>query len=65
MLTNKQDRYRELMRASQQWEDIQTRMQYGCGHGKIPGDGDLYEFCPACPRIGINLRSGWRNEMDQ
>ena len=65
--TSTQDRYRELMHVSRQWRDIQIRAQFGFGHDthNIPGDGDLAEFCPACPQPGVNLPQNWHQEKDQ
>ena len=62
-----QDRYRELMRVSRIWRDLQTRKRFGFGHdtGQQVGKGDLALFCPACPQPGINLPSDWKAEADQ
>lgn len=67
MSLNVQDRYRELMRVSRQWRDLQTRKRFGYGHDldKTPGFGDLALFCPTCPQPGINLPDGWENEPDE
>ncbi|KAH7919749.1 hypothetical protein BV22DRAFT_1022428, partial [Leucogyrophana mollusca] len=55
------DRYRELMRVSRMWRDLQNRKRFGYGHnvGSIPGPGGLSLFCPACPQPGVNLPGNW------
>jgi len=62
-----QDRYRELMRVSRQWQDIQNRIKSGFGHrtDQAPGDGNLSEFCPACPQPGVNLLPDWHQQPNQ
>jgi len=55
------------MRISRQWQDMQVRKQFGFGHDtyKTPGDGDLADFCPACPQPGINLPEDWYEQKDR
>jgi hypothetical protein len=55
------------MRASRQWQDMETRQHFGFAHDKdkIPGDGDLADFCPACAQPGINLPENWHEQNDQ
>lgn len=61
-----QNRERELRRVSRQWRDLQARKWFGFGHNmKIPGNGDLAHFCPACPQPEINLPDDWKNDPDQ
>jgi len=61
-----QNRYRELMRISWQWRDLLVRKRFGYGHemDKIPGNGGLALFCPACPQPGINIPSNWEEDPD-
>jgi len=67
LLTELQNRYRELMRVSRQWRDLLARKRFGYGHDadKKPGNGDLALFCPACPQPGVNLPDDWKKEPDQ
>jgi hypothetical protein len=57
----KQNRYRELMRVSRQWRNLESWKRFGFGHDEdsLPGKGDLAIFCPACPQPGINLPENW------
>nr|VWP01792.1 Cytochrome P450 monooxygenase AKT7 (EC (AK-toxin biosynthesis protein 7) [Ganoderma boninense] len=57
------DRYKELLRVSRQWRNIQTRIQAGFGHRvDTIGPGDLAIRCPACPQPDTNLPDGWQND---
>ncbi len=60
----KKDRYRELMTASRQWNDIHARKWAGFGHDEdsVPGEGDLAIFCTSCPQPGVNLQEGWEDD---
>src|SRR5882672_9737161 len=62
-----QNRYRELLRVSRQWRNLQALKRFGFGHGQScdPGPGDLALFCPACPQPGINLPEGWENNSNE
>jgi hypothetical protein len=62
-----QNRYQELMRVSRQWRFLQVQKKFGFGHdtAKKPGNGDLAEFCPACPQPGINIPDDWHTEDNQ
>lgn len=66
-LRSPQDRYRELLRVSKVWADIQTRIKFGFGFKKEekPGDGDLALFCVSCPQSDYNLPDGWEQFKDQ
>ena len=57
-----QNLYKQLLRASCQWLDMQNRMQSGLGHQDEdhPSDGSMAVFCPACPQPGINLPDDWK-----
>ena len=63
-----QDRYRELLRISRQWRDLQHRKRAGFGHHKdlasLNTPGSLAIFCPACPQPGLNLPEGWDTMPD-
>jgi hypothetical protein len=60
-----QNRYKQLLRVSRQWQDLKNRMESGLGHNKegeaIP-DGSMAVFCPACPQPGINLLKDWKTK---
>src|SRR5882672_11447537 len=62
-----QNRYRELLRVSRQWRNLQALKRFGFGHGQSrdPGPGDLALFCPACPQPGINLPEGWEHDSNE
>jgi hypothetical protein len=62
-----QNRYEHLMRVSRQWRHLQDLKRFGYGHDKdkVPGDGDLADFCPACPQPGVNLPNEWHNLPDR
>ena len=55
------------MRISRQWHDLHARKRFRYGHEveKIPGNGDLALFCPACPQPGINLPQNWAEDPDK
>lgn len=55
------------MRISRQWQDLEIHRWFGFAHDveKTPLDGDLAEFCPACPQPGINLPANWQTHPDQ
>ena len=61
-----QNRYRELMCVSRQWRDLLVRKRFGFGHetNRLPGNGDLALFCPACPQPDVNLPADWKNDPD-
>ncbi|KAG1800552.1 hypothetical protein EV424DRAFT_1332065, partial [Suillus variegatus] len=58
------DQYRELMRVSRLWRDLQNRKWFGFGHDMEsgPGPGDLALFCPSCPQPGINMPLLWEQK---
>jgi hypothetical protein len=62
-----QNRYREFLRVSRMWRNIQNIIQFGFGHdsGASMGKGSLAMFCPTCPQPGINLPDGWENDPEQ
>ncbi|KAH9024915.1 hypothetical protein EDB85DRAFT_1869850 [Lactarius pseudohatsudake] len=56
--------YKQLLRASRQWQDLKSRMQSGLGHqqvGDSTNDRSMAIFCPACPQPGINLPNDWKD----
>jgi hypothetical protein len=56
MTGNIQDRYRELMRVSRQWRNLQALKRSGAAHASNErGPGDLALFCATCPQPGINV----------
>lgn len=59
-----QNRYRELMTASREWNDLHNRKRAGFGHDtdQKPGDGDLAIFCSICPQPGINIPDDWKED---
>ena len=69
MPSGDQDRYRDLLRVSRQWNDLHLRKRSGIGHDPAsPGitrPGGLALFCPACPQPGINLPENWKTLPDQ
>jgi hypothetical protein len=53
------------MRVSRQWRDVEVRKRFGFGYeDNKPGNGDLAEFCPACPQPGVNLPANWLQQPD-
>ncbi|KAH7903812.1 hypothetical protein BJ138DRAFT_1020037, partial [Hygrophoropsis aurantiaca] len=60
------DRYRELMRMSRIWRDLNNRVRFGYGHETQsgPGPGDLALFCPACPQPKVNLPEDWAEKYN-
>ncbi|KAH9899376.1 hypothetical protein C8Q73DRAFT_638342, partial [Cubamyces lactineus] len=58
-----QDRYKVFMRIVSQWRFLKRLKRAGRGH--CPGGvkattaGELAVVCPACPRPGVNLPTGW------
>ena len=55
------------MRVSRQWRYLDLQARFGFGHDreKVPGNGDLAEFCPACPQPGINIPDNWKELPNQ
>ena len=55
------------MRVSRQWRYLQVMKRFGFGHDtdKTPGNGELAEFCPACPQPGFNIEPEWRPPAEQ
>ncbi|KAH9017156.1 hypothetical protein EDB84DRAFT_1276642 [Lactarius hengduanensis] len=58
--------YKQLLRASRQWRDLQNRIQSGLGHQhdrNSANDGSMVIFCPACPQPESaypNIHNGWQ-----
>jgi hypothetical protein len=59
-----QNRYRELMTMSREWNDLSLQKHFGFGHDldSKPSHGNLALFCPACPQPGINIPSKTPND---
>ena len=55
--------YHELRRLSRLWRWVKKLRWAGYGQDPgcnvTPGPGDLGNFCPACPQVGVNLLDGW------
>ena len=64
-LRYQQDRYRDLLRVSRQWRNLKARKFGGIGFEDAPEAtaGQLAVACPACPRPGVNMRSGWEQDV--
>ena len=62
-----QDRYKELLRVSREWNDLQNRKRAGFAHDpQLAAEnkpGSLAVFCPACPQPGINLPVNWKQDQ--
>ncbi|KAH9915823.1 uncharacterized protein B0H18DRAFT_959133 [Fomitopsis serialis] len=56
------DRYLELLRVSREWTLLQAKKEHGYGPAwrGVPGDGDLANFCAACPQPGVNIPHEWQ-----
>ncbi|TFK60073.1 hypothetical protein BDN72DRAFT_550274 [Pluteus cervinus] len=60
------NRYPHLLRMSRIWRNLQLWKRHGFGHSrKTPGEGELAQFCPACPQPGVNLPPDWEKDQDQ
>ncbi|PIL26690.1 hypothetical protein GSI_11217 [Ganoderma sinense ZZ0214-1] len=60
------DRYKELLRVSRQWRNLQMRKNAGFGHrAEVVGPGDLAIRCPACPQPDRNLPQEWQTDDHQ
>ncbi|KAI0712611.1 hypothetical protein C8Q76DRAFT_622017, partial [Earliella scabrosa] len=60
------DRYKELLRLSRQWRNLQMRKRAGFGHrADAIGPGDLAIRCPACPDPDLNLPENWKEDQQQ
>ncbi|KLO06717.1 hypothetical protein SCHPADRAFT_837667 [Schizopora paradoxa] len=59
------DRYRELMVAARQWNDLQAMKWAGVclDPASSPGNGRLALFCAPCPQPGVNLPDGWEKML--
>jgi hypothetical protein len=60
------NRYRELLRVTRMWRNIQNIIRFGFAHsGNDLGPGSLAMFCPTCPQPGINLPENWKEDPEQ
>jgi hypothetical protein len=60
-----QNRYRQLLRASRQWQDLKNQKESGVRYmskGEPIPDGSMAIFCPACPQPSINLPMDWQTK---
>ncbi|KZO96486.1 hypothetical protein CALVIDRAFT_481338, partial [Calocera viscosa TUFC12733] len=70
MPSSTSDRYRELLRTSRIWMDLEASRRSGQAHGmqqQLPSfaaTGIRSPLCPACPQLGINLTSEDLEEAD-
>ncbi|KAF5338268.1 hypothetical protein D9611_014611 [Ephemerocybe angulata] len=57
------DRRRELARVWQQYNHLTNLKRNGFAHsakGRIPAEGELALFCPACPQVDVNIPDDWK-----
>ncbi|KAF5341217.1 hypothetical protein D9611_005928 [Ephemerocybe angulata] len=57
------DRRRELARVWQQYNHLTNLKRNGFAHsekGRIPAEGELALFCPACPQVDVNIPDNWK-----
>jgi hypothetical protein len=61
--------YHELRRLSRLWRWVKKLRWAGyaqrVGQPIIPKPGELGNFCPACPQIGINVAADWLNDPNR
>jgi hypothetical protein len=57
------NRYKELCRVARQWRNLKYRKWFWILHNLNAKRGEMALFCAACPQDGINLPSGWMEEM--
>lgn len=62
-------RYRPLMRVLTQWRHLKLLKRGGRGHDPSgaagTSNGELAVLCPSCPRPGVNLDEGWRDQPEE
>lgn len=62
------DRYKSMGMMTRQWSILQRYRRRGLGHlpggVKTGGLGSAAMRCRACPRVGVNLPEGWRDEPE-
>ncbi|KAJ7604200.1 hypothetical protein DFH06DRAFT_1021347, partial [Mycena polygramma] len=60
------DRRRPFMRIVREWRNVKMYIRMGRAHDPsgIEGteDGELAQFCHACPQLGKNMPEDWRDE---
>lgn len=60
------NRYRELIRVSRQWRNLELRKSFGFGHeDRSPKAGEMAYGCASCPQQGTNLPENWKDDPDQ
>jgi hypothetical protein len=61
--------YHELRRLSRLWRWVKKLRWAGYGQrvGQpiTPKSGELGNFCPACPQVGINLPDNWKEDLNR
>lgn len=62
------ERYKELLRMSRLWRWMKKLKWAGFAQlaGSKAADakpGELTNFCPACPQVGINVEADWKNDV--
>lgn len=63
------DLYNEFRRMSRLWRWMKKLKWSGFGHHKRPVDdvkeGELANYCPACPQPGINIPADWKGDPNR
>ena len=61
--------YQELRRLSRLWRWVKKLRWAGyaqrAGQEIAPNPGELGNFCPACPQVGINLPENWKDDPNR
>ena len=60
--------YHELRRLSRLWRWVKKLRWAGYGQRVeplSPQPGELGNFCPACPQVGINLPEDWKDDLNR
>lgn len=66
ILTQYQNRYRELIRVGRQWRNLKYRRWFGFAYvDREPRPAELALFCAACPQPNINLPPNWQEDENQ
>jgi hypothetical protein len=61
--------YHELRRLSRLWQWVKKLRWAGyaqqVGQPIMPNQGELGNFCPACPQVGFNLPDDWKDDLNR
>ena len=61
--------YHELRRLSRLWRWVKKLRWAGyaqrAGQPITPKPGELGNFCPACPQVGVNLPENWKDDPNR